>query len=154
LTLIEDMLTSAAVPLRVKEGMGNGTSAMALDDDMLVTVPLVGVGTLGVVDVGPITMKVGMWLGITLDVIFQLGLEEMGTGKLKLLMSPMGLALAVEVAESSVRVALEVGPTIGVALERGADGNEDEPVLRVTVYVLVSFMVEWTVVVVVGSSGP
>jgi hypothetical protein len=60
LTLIEDMLTSAAVPLRVKEGMGNGTSAMALDDDMLVTVPLVGVGTLGVVDVGPITMKVGM----------------------------------------------------------------------------------------------
>jgi hypothetical protein len=89
-----------------------------------------------------------------LDVIFQLGLEEMGTGKLKLLMSPMGLALAVEVAESSVRVALEVGPTIGVALERGADGNEDEPVLRVTVYVLVSFMVEWTVVVVVGSSGP
>jgi hypothetical protein len=57
-------------------------------------------------------------------------------------MSPMELELAVDVAEPSMGVALGVEPSIGVALEVGATGNEGDPVLRVTMYVLVSFMVE------------
>jgi hypothetical protein len=154
LTLMGGMLTSAAVPLRLKSGKGNGTPSIALDEDRLVTVPLTGTGTFVGVDVGPTTMNVGMTVAVMLAVMFQLGLETVCMGNLKLLMLPTGLALAVDVAEPSLGVALDVEPSIGGALEVGATGNEDEPVLRVTVYVLVNFMVECTVVVVVGSSGP
>jgi hypothetical protein len=142
LTLVEGMLTSAAVPLRLKEGKGNGTSPIALDDDMLMTVPLEGPRLFVVVDVGPTTVKVGMTVAVILAVKFQLGLEKVGMGKSKLLMSPMELELAVDVAEPSMGVALGVERSIGVALEVGATGNEGDPVLRVTMYVLVSFMVE------------
>jgi hypothetical protein len=142
LTLVEGMLTSAAVPLRLKDGNGNGTSPIALDDDMLMTVPLEEPRLFVVVDVGPTTVKVGMTVAVILAVMFQLGLEKVGMGKSKLLMSPMGLGLAVDVAEPSMGVALGVEPSIGVALEVGATGNEGDPVLRVTMYVLVSFMVE------------